>query len=108
MNNGRPVIYVAGPLTGGDPFANVRKAVETADALRSRGWAPIVPHLWVLGEMIKPCGYEAHLEADLSVLRKCDALFRIPGISPGADREEEYAALLQTPIIRRLADARLP
>ena len=42
----RPVVYVAGPYSQGDPVENVAAAVHFASMLMDRGWAwPLVPHL---------------------------------------------------------------
>ena len=39
----------------------------------------------------RPMDYETILKQDLAWVKKCDALLRLPGDSPGADREVQYA-----------------
>jgi hypothetical protein len=80
-------IYIAGPITKGDYISNIRQAVNAAHALRERGWYPFVPHLCALWELVSPRPYEDWLEQDFAWLDVCDALLRLPGESPGADRE---------------------
>ena len=86
-----PVVYVAGPLTHGDVMANVRAALDVAKALRGWGAVPIVPHLTVIAHLVHPETYETWMAEDFAILARCDALVRIPGHSPGADREWEAA-----------------
>ena len=51
----RPVIYIAGPYTAGDPAANVHRAVDIAHYLMDHGLAwPLVPHLSHLWHLIAP------------------------------------------------------
>jgi hypothetical protein len=90
-------IYVAGPITRGDQFLNVRAAVLVAEQLRSLGFAPFVPHISALWHIIAPVSYEDWLAYDFSWIDVCDGLLRIPGDSPGADREWEYAQSINKP-----------
>jgi hypothetical protein len=62
-----------------------------ADTLTAYGAAPFIPHLFHFWELMSPRPYEDWLELDFDMLERCDALVRIEGYSPGADREWEYA-----------------
>lgn len=84
-------IYIAGPYTGGDVAQNVRNAIEAANVLIENGFAPYVPHLSHFQHMLYPQEYEKWMEIDLVWVDTCDALVRLPGLSPGADREVEFA-----------------
>lgn len=84
-------VYVAGPMTFGDPSANMRKGMKVGMLLWERHFLPHVPHLTHFWDMVCPAGREVWLRMDLEELKGCDALFRIPGKSPGADWEEERA-----------------
>ncbi len=84
-------VYVAGPLTVGVVGHNIRKAVLVADELLNQGFAPYVPHLNHLWDMIKPHSYEDWLSLDFEYLKTCDIMYRIPGTSRGADREAALA-----------------
>ena len=90
MSNPPPLVYIAGPITG-DPFGCVRQAASHFDELRAARVAPFMPQLSVLHEMIAPQPYETWLAYDFDVIRNCAALVRLPGHSPGADREVDFA-----------------
>lgn len=86
----KPMVYVAGPITGG-PFGCVRQSIEAFDFLRAIGAVPFCPQWSVLPAMVSERPYEAWMTYDFDVLARCDALLRMPGESPGADREVAHA-----------------
>lgn len=94
----KPLVYVAGPITG-DPFGCVRQAMGAFQMIRHAGCVPFLPQLSVIGEMVAPQDYEAWMAYDLDVIEHCDALYRLPGESPGADREVEFARKLGLPVL---------
>lgn len=98
-------IYVAGPITIGDQFVNVRNAVLAAEKLRAAGWAPFVPHLSAHWHMIAPVSYEDWLTYDFAWIDVCDAVIRLQGESRGADREVAYAQSIGKPVFFHLQDA---
>jgi nucleoside 2-deoxyribosyltransferase len=86
-------VYVAGPISNGDRLANINRAVEMGVQMFRDGLAPFVPHFdayWFLPEDEQV--YEGFLEFDFAFIEVCDAVFRLPGFSPGADREVAFAA----------------
>lgn len=106
MNLRKYLIYVAGPVSRGDVTENVRKAHEVGLELLKKGFSVIVPHgscFWgncicELGELssdkafmaqtdILGAAYQDFLDCDLEIVRRCDAVLRLPGESPGADKE---------------------
>lgn len=91
-------IYVAGPISKGDQFTNVRNAVIAASKLRAVGYAPFVPHLTCIWHMMSPDDYEAWMEYDFAWIVVCDALVRLDGESPGSDREVVYARSIGKPV----------
>lgn len=97
-------VYVAGPYTSGDTSANVRHAVLTADKLVKAKLIPFVPHLYHLWDMVSPHDYEHWMKLDLAWLLKCDALLRIGGVSPGAQREVAYAKEEGIPVFHDVGD----
>lgn len=97
-------VYVAGPYTHGDTAANVRIAIQVADKLLSMGHFPFVPHLTHFWHFYNHREYEEWLRYDMEWLKQCDAVYRIEGLSSGADRECAKARELGKPIYRRLAD----
>ena len=84
-------VYVAGPYSSGDVDENVRTAIRCADAVLESGHTPFLPHLTHFWDQQKPHTYETWLQYDSEWLAVCDALIRIPGESPGADREVAQA-----------------
>lgn len=98
----RPVVYVAGPYTKPDPVSNTRAALDEATILLDSGLvAPIVPHLSLHWDLVHPRPYEDWLQLDLDIIRRCHAVYRLPGASAGADREVSWAGCLMLPVFRR-------
>lgn len=100
---GKRLVYVAGPLTTGNQDRNVNRAVKVADNIRAWGGVPIIPHLSTIWAMIsdRHWSYEDWMEVDFAYIKRCDALYRMPGDSPGADREVRYAESLGIPVFCR-------
>lgn len=84
-------VYVAGPISRGAMDQNCREGILLAERLRAAGLAPFSPHLSILWNMIAPVSYEDWMALDFAWIDRCDALLRMPGESPGADREVAYA-----------------
>lgn len=92
-------VYVAGPLTRGDWFQNVRRAIDFADEITTvTGFQCFVPHLSLTWDMIHHHGYEWWMDWCMEWVRACDALVRVPGDSPGGDREAALARSLGIPV----------
>lgn len=93
-------VYVAGRLNGGDVAANIRAAIDVADDLWRGGFLPFLPHQNKLWHLVHPHPEEKWLlDFDLPWLAACDVLVRLPGESPGADREVAEAELLGIPVV---------
>lgn len=58
---------------------------------------PLVPHLTLLWHAVEPRPPEYWYAYDLHLLRRCDAVLRLPGASRGADVETAEAASLGIP-----------
>lgn len=93
----KAMVYVAGPITS-NPFGCVRESVPVFLELREMGLVPFMPQWSVLPEMIEKIDYEVWLEHDFDIIRHCQAIVRLPGDSPGADREGMFGAELGIPI----------
>lgn len=91
-------VYVAGPYTNGDTAENVRLALQIGHMLFQRGFMPYIPHLSHFHHLIFPLHYEDWVKWGLEWLRQCDAMIRIPGKSPGSDREVKLAKQLGIPV----------
>jgi hypothetical protein len=89
----KTLVYVAGPYTCGHPLENTNKAIDAAEQIAALGYVPFIPHLTHFWEARHHHEYEFWMQQDLTVLRRCDALLRLPGESRGADREVAEAEL---------------
>ena len=97
----RTRVYVAGPISEGDPVANCQRAIQVGFELMDLGYAPFVPHYSYFVDMDSTHGagrYEQWITIDLSYISVCHALLRLPGISKGADREVSFATGLAIPV----------
>lgn len=95
----RPVLYVAGPYSA-DPVICTRVALVTATAIYERTeFVPFVPHLSHFWHLVTPMAYDSWLDIDLTILERCHAITRLPGESPGADREVARAAQIGLPLL---------
>lgn len=86
----KPLVYVAGPISG-DPYGCIRQAADAFDVLRAAGCVPFLPQLSVLHAVVNDIGYDGWLSYDFDVIRHCQGLVRLQGVSPGADREMRFA-----------------
>ena len=86
-------VYVAGPISKGDTLLNIRNGIRTGTELIKRGYVPYIPHNDFIQYILDPeaLDYETILACDLAWVERCDALLRLPGESPGADREVAHA-----------------
>ena len=96
-------VYVAGPYTHGGRLSNVHRALDAADTLIDAGHAPYIPHLSHFQDARRRRTYEEWLALDFAWLAVCEALIRLPGYSPGADREVEEAQRLGIPVYDSVA-----
>lgn len=86
--------YVAGPYTE-DPEACTAEAIRVGNLILDLSHAPFVPHLSHYWHALHgQRHYEDWMRIDLAWLRAADFVVRIPGHSPGADRECELAQSL--------------
>ena len=93
------VVYVAAPYTKGDVGTNMHNAVEVAHALIQLGYCPYVPVLNHFVHIAHPHPYATWMALDLEMLPRCDVLLRLPGESPGADREVAAAQAGGMPVV---------
>ena len=90
-------VFIAGPYGDSNPpeviRANVLRADQVARDLMAQGHQVYCPHTMSWGwERDKRLTRQQYLELDKSFLRYwAEAIYRIPGDSPGADGEMAYA-----------------
>ena len=97
-------IYVAGPYSRGDTIMNVRGAILAAEEIIKKGHVPYIPHLTAFWHLVAPHEYKFWLEYDFEWLDTCDALYRIPGESAGAELEVDFMRNLGRPVYEKLED----
>ena len=93
-----PLTYIAGPY-GSDPIGNTRLAIKALHALLDGGVPAICPHLSMLADFYFERKYEDWMGLDLVLVERCDVVLRLPGHSPGADREVEHADMHGIPVV---------
>jgi len=81
------LVFISGPYAHPDPVVNTRNAILAGEEVIKQGHTPFIPHLNHLWHMVCPHEEEFWYEYDLVLLKKCDAILRLPGESKGADRE---------------------
>ncbi len=97
-------VYVAGPIGPKEGrLERVHAAIGVAERIRRAGLYPFLPHLALYWDAIHAHEYECWMRWDMAWLRRCDALFRMPGHSPGADREVVEAERIDLPVFYSLA-----
>lgn len=92
-------VYISGPYSA-DPERCTRDAIAAADRLLRLGFAPLVPHLKHAWITQADHSYEDWLRLDLAWVQAADVLLRLPGASPGADREVAHARARGIPVMR--------
>lgn len=91
-------IYVSGPYSRGDPCINTNAAIAVGNKLMDNGLIPFIPHLSHFWHTATPRAYEDWMKIDFAFVEVCDALYRMPGESPGGDREVALAQSLGIPV----------
>jgi hypothetical protein len=100
-------VYCAGPYSAPDAERvqlNVERALDTGNRLLDAGLWPYVPHLSHYQHLRQSRHYEAWMALDLAVIRRMDALLRLPGASSGADREVALAREIGIPVFTSEAE----
>ena len=103
-------VYIAGPLSVGSVAHNVGYACGVGWQLMKLGYIPFVPHLTHFWELFatdagfSPRSRDQWLSYDEHWLSKCDVLLRLPGKSPGADREALFAIDHYIPVVKSVQE----
>ena len=95
----RPMVYLACPYSIGNKEENVRNSIYMAGQLTKLGFCVYNP---LLNHYAVQRTYEELLTDDMRFLANCQALYRMPGDSRGADREVDFAAKMDIPVFMDL------
>jgi len=98
------VVYIASPYTVGDVAANVKRQIDIASHLMNRGFCPIAPLLSHFIQIQHPRPYENWIEIDFELVRRCDVVLHLRGVSDGADREVAFAKKIGKPVVYAIHD----
>lgn len=99
----KPFVYLASPYSFGRAVDNIRQHCGMFDKLMSDDVViPFAPLLSHFQSLMFPRTYEAWMSYDLEILSRCDAMFRQPGESAGADREEAAMTKAGKPVFHTL------
>lgn len=114
------LVYLAGPISKGDLVHNISQADGAFFALLKAGVPAICPHWSCFAGSVYRSTYEAvcgcahvlpeqttHAEwygMDLAIVRRCDAVLRLPGESTGADLETAEAQQRGIPVFHSTWD----
>lgn len=98
----KPRVYIAGPYRS-NPIRGTANAIEAGDDLAHLGVIPFVPHLTIVWDAWRPNPERFYLDLDMEWLEVCDALYRLPGQSSGADAEVRRMLDLGRPVFFRVA-----
>jgi hypothetical protein len=97
-------VYISGPYTQGDVGANMHTHMRCALEIIDLGYAPVWPVCSHFLHMLSPRDYEVWMDVDLAWLEGCSVLLRLPGYSPGGDREVKHAQSLGIPVVYSVAE----
>ena len=98
----KPLVYIAGPISKPDPLINARAGVLLYQRqILDDVVTPFCPMLSILVPLVAGTGtsdYDFWLKHDFEVIDHCQALYRMPGDSIGADREVGHAHTIRIPV----------
>lgn len=100
----RPVVYISGPITIGDPEHNFKQAADAQRELMDAGFSVVNPMLTMQLPYADDVAHADWIANDLPIIRRCDALLRLPGESAGADEEVRHAKQWHIPFFKSTAE----
>jgi len=101
----KKLVYISGPISVGSQFRNVQLAIDAANELLDAGIYAHCPHLTCFMEMTRPRQHREWMRLDIeAILPRCNAVWRLPGISVGADEECREARRLGIPVFDQFSE----
>ncbi|MBF0553765.1 MAG: DUF4406 domain-containing protein [Nitrospirae bacterium] len=91
------IVYIASPYSS-NPEEGVEKQIDAFNSLMTLH-TPIAPLLFHYVDKKYPHHYEEWMEICFQYIKLCDVVLRLPGYSPGADREINFARSLGKEIV---------
>lgn len=93
------LVYIASPYTIGDQAVNVKRQMDTFEALANLGFCPLAPLLTHYQHILHPRPYSSWIDITLEYVRHSDVVLRLPGESKGADGEVAEAESSGIPVV---------
>lgn len=93
------LVYISSPYTIGNAGENVNVQLKVFDELLDLGYCPYAPLLSHFQHIYHPRSYDEWMSVDIEIVKRCDIVLRLPGISKGADREVKLAQELNIPVV---------
>ena len=100
----RPMLYISGPITKGDPDHNFRQAADAQKEAMLAGFAVFNPMLSMRLPDAFAIPYETWIANDLPWLELADVIWRLPGYSEGANIECNHAAKHGVPVLHDMTE----
>ena len=98
MRTNRIVVYLATPMRKGDWRANIVNASLIAADLMEMGFSVINPVGSWLPDLVAPLTIDQWLANDYGLIEASDCVYRVEGVSEGADKECYHAQQNGIPI----------
>jgi len=98
------LVYIASPYTLGDTGENVQAQFQAAHTVMDLGHCPVAPLLDHFLHMHRPRPYQDWIDCCLAKVRRCDIVWRLPGESPGAEKEVAAAEQCGIPVACNMSD----
>jgi hypothetical protein len=100
----RKKVFVAAPYTGKDREANAFAAITYGEDIFRLGYIPFIPHFFHFWNALYEHPEIEWMKMDMEWLAICDAVYRAPGDSKGADREVAAAIIQGVPVFYSLEE----
>ena len=97
-------VYLMGPIAKGDWMMNLRQVLDAAEEVFNAGHHPFLPHLDMFWHLVYPHTPNEWLKWDFEWLSVCGAAIRLPGESPGSDKETEKCEDWGIPVFMSVAE----
>jgi hypothetical protein len=100
----RPLVYIDSPVT--DPVASTHSATVMAEALVQQGFTPLVPGMTILLQFIAPHDQEFWDDYRGALMRRCDAVLRLPHPGRKSNAVADRASQAGIPVFDNIDDLR--
>lgn len=93
------VVYLSGPISRGDKVRNFAEPCAVQVRLMKQGFSVHNPMLTMMLPGNEDIAHKDWIALDLPMVERCDAVYRLPGESRGADQEVSHAKSCGIPVV---------